>query len=181
MAPDLERKLRELVDRHEIWSLLLRYARGLDRLDNELLRASYWDDAIDDHHSFVGTPDEFVSWTSDFAHTTTVQHHGLNNHYCEVDGDNAYSETYYTYLGANVEPPHLLSIGRYIDHFERRDGVWKIANRVTVIEKNFTLENHPADAIVVAGDTSLGPLRPATRDRSDLSYQRPVRPRRPLG
>lgn len=180
MDANLEAKLRELIDRQEIWSLLLRYARGLDRMDFEMIRACYWDDAIDDHHSFVGTPDAFIDWA--FAYNrdvSAVQHHGLNNHYCEIDGDNAYSETYYTFLGANLTPPHLLSMGRYIDHFQRRDGVWKMANRVTVIEKNWNLNESALDALMTAGDTSHGPLRPATRDRNDLSYQRPVVPRQP--
>ncbi|HEX7741561.1 MAG TPA: nuclear transport factor 2 family protein [Sphingobium sp.] len=180
MDQDLERKLRELVDRQEIWSLLLRYARGIDRRDRELVRSCYWDDAVDDHHSFVGDPDAFIDWVFENNSAPGIlQHHGLNNHFCEVDGDNAYSETYYTFIGANSEPPHLLSIGRYMDHFQRRDGVWKMANRVTVIEKNFDLHDAAHDAITRAGDTSYGPLLPATRDRGDLSYMRPVVPRRP--
>ena len=177
----LEAKLHELVARQEIWSLLLRYARGLDRVDRELIRSCYWDDAIDDHHGFVGTPDQFIDWSFAFGETTIVQHHGLGNHSCEIDGDAAHAETYYTYVGENPEPPHLFSIGRYIDHFQRRGGVWKMANRVTVIEKNFALSDFPGDAIIRLGDTSSGPLLPATRNRSDLSYQRPVKPRRPLG
>jgi hypothetical protein len=72
----------------------------------------------------------------------------------------------------------LLSMGRYIDHLQRRDGVWKYANRVTVIEKNFALTEYPDDAEIRAGDTSVGPLLHAARDRSDLSYHRPVMPRR---
>ena len=179
MDSELEKKLRELIDRQEIWTLLLRYGRGLDRMDREMLRSNYWDDAIDDHHGFVGTPDEFADWALAGNLNTTVQHHGLSNHYCEIDGDNAYAETHYTYFGANIELPHLLSIGRYIDHFQRRDGVWKMANRVTVIEKNFALVESPHDEWIRAGDTTHGPLPPATRDRGDVSYQRPVQPRRP--
>ncbi len=176
----LEKKLRELIDRQEIWEVLLRYGRGIDRLDRELLRSCYHDDAIDDHHVFVAKPDDFIDWVfEDCKANTTVHHHGVNNHHCELDGDNAYAETYYTYIGANRKQPHMLSIGRYIDHFQRRNGVWKIANRVCVIEKTYDLmetENRFAEA----GDPHYGELRPATRDRTDLSYQHPVVPRRPL-
>lgn len=179
MDADLERKLRDLIDRQEIWSLMLRYARGLDRMDRELIRSCYWDDAIDDHHSFIGTPDAFIDWAFAGNLDSTVQHHGLSNHHCEIDGDDAHAETHYTYFGANIDQPHLLSIGRYIDHYQRRGGIWKMANRVTVIEKNFTLVEYPSDDWIRAGDTSCGPLPPATRDRRDVSYQRPVRPRRP--
>jgi SnoaL-like domain len=179
MDADLESKLRELIDRQEIWSVLLRYSRGLDRLDRQVIRSCYHDDAIDDHHVFVGKVEDFIDWAFGYSlQCNIVHHHGIGNHYCELDGDNAYSETYYTFIGANLQPPHLLSMGRYIDHFQRRDGVWRIANRVCVIEKHFDLlENHANS--VEGQDPRLGPLRPATRDRNDLSYHRPVVPRRP--
>ena len=97
----------------------------------------------------------------------------------EIDGDDAHCETYYTFIGANIATPHLLSMGRYIDHLQRRDGIWKYANRVTVIEKNFELTEYPDDEKICAGDTATGPLLHAARDASDLSYDRPVVPRRP--
>jgi hypothetical protein len=149
-------------------------------MDRAMIRDCYWDDAIDDHHGFVGAPDAFIEWAFQYNRDVgVVQHHGLSNHHCEIDGDDAHSETYYTFIGANQQPPHLLSIGRYIDHFQRRGGVWKMANRVTVIEKNFDLTESAHDAMILAGDTSHGPLPPATRSTDDLSYMRPVVPRRP--
>lgn len=180
MDAALETRLRDLIDRQDIFAVLLNYARGLDRMDRDLIRACYWDDATEDHHSFVGTPDTFIDWAFEYNRAvSSVQHHGLGNHVCEIDGDDAHAETHYTFIGANLEPPHLLSIGRYIDHFQRRDGIWKIADRVTVIEKLFGLTEHPHDAFTLPGDTSHGPLVHASRDRSDLSYARPVVPRRP--
>jgi hypothetical protein len=181
MDEKLEARLRELIDRQDILSVILKYARGIDRLDREMVRSCYWDDAIDDHHGYVGGPDYFIDITFAAAvESSIVQHHGVSNITCEIDGDNSYCESYYTFIGANIEPPHLLSMGRYIDHLQRRDGVWKYANRVTVIEKNFSLTEYPSDEIICAGDTKPGPLLPATRDRSDLSYQRPVVPRYPV-
>ena len=50
----MEKKLGEIIDRHEIWQVLLRYGRGLDRFDRELVRSCYFDDAIDDHDNYVG-------------------------------------------------------------------------------------------------------------------------------
>ena len=46
---DLSRRLRALEDRNEILDCLARYARGMDRLDRELARSAYHDDAIDDN------------------------------------------------------------------------------------------------------------------------------------
>ena len=59
MDEKLEARLRELIDRHDIWTVVLKYARGIDRLDRDLVRSCYWDDAIDDHHAYVGGPDYF--------------------------------------------------------------------------------------------------------------------------
>jgi hypothetical protein len=176
----LETKLRELIDRQEIWSVLLRYARGLDRMDAELVRSCYHEGAVDDHHVYVGTPEGFLEWVFRTSlRVDQIDHHGLNNHTCELDGDDAYCETYYTFVGSNAVPPHLLSIGRYVDHFQRRSGVWKIANRACVIEKLFELQEMPGGTPPRDG-MGIGAPVPATRDRDDVSYHRPVKPRRPL-
>ena len=179
MDADLERKLREMLDRQEIWSVMLQYARGIDRFDRALVRGCYHDDALDDHHSFVGSADAFIDWAFAFhGQFQTVHHHGLSNHFCEIEGDDAYSETYYTFIGANLAPPHLMSIGRYIDHLQRRNGGWKIASRVCTIEQNFDLSDN-VGADVVADTSGLAPPLHAGRDKNDLSYLRPVTPRRP--
>jgi hypothetical protein len=43
MDAALEQKLREMIDRQEIWQVMMRYGRGLDRFDRELVRSCYWD------------------------------------------------------------------------------------------------------------------------------------------
>jgi hypothetical protein len=174
----MEKRLQEIIDRHEVWQVLQRYCRGLDRIDRELVRSCYFDDAIEDHGSFVGTVDDFIDWALRVSLSFVACHHNVMNHSCELDGDDAYCETYYLYIGVAATAPHLLSMGRYIDHFQRRNGAWRIANRVAVIEKNFDL----ADSLTGVGvPSAYGPdlAQPATHDRSDVSYQRPLRPRRP--
>lgn len=179
----LERKLRELIDRQEIWDVMLRYSRGQDRMDRELIRTCYHDDAVDDHHLFVGMPEDFIDWSFGYSEQyNVVHHHGLSNHTCQLDGDDAHAETYYTFLGVNREPPHMLSMGRYIDHLQRRNGEWRIANRVCVIEHSFQLHDNPSGASSTPVEVlaaRLGEFLPATRDRNDLSYHRPLKPRRP--
>ena len=39
MDAEMEKKLRELIDRDEIRQVMMRYGRGLDRLDFELARS----------------------------------------------------------------------------------------------------------------------------------------------
>lgn len=180
MDADLEKKLRELVDRQEIHQVMLRYARGLDRLDNALARSCYWDDAIEDHGHFVGGPDDFIAW----ADGTTLMHestqHAILNHYCELDGDDAWCETYYQFTGVRAEPPHFVSTGRYVDHFQKRGGEWRIANRVTIVESTLDVPQSLATLQMPSAYTDSEPCQ-ATRDSSDVSYHRPPMPRRPQG
>ncbi len=176
MDSAMEKKLREMIDRHEIWQVLLRYGRGLDRFDVDLVRSCYFDDAIDDHGRFVGKADDFIEWANETSRNFISHQHAVLNHWCELDGDDAYTETYYMFTGVAAQPPHLLSTGRYIDHFQKRNGEWRIANRVTIVEKTFDLldsSRWPGIPAALATDD----VQPATRDRNDVSYHRPPRPR----
>lgn len=176
---DLDRRLRELVDRQEIHDCIVRYCRGVDRLDAELLTSAYHPDAIDDHGLFVGTPDAFAAYFIAFhGENQTATQHIITNHHCELDGETAHCETYWLFAGMNREGPELsLGGGRYIDRMERREGRWAIAARKCL----YDWQGKP-------GDYSLPPevletmrgAGAATRDRDDASYERPLRidPRR---
>jgi ketosteroid isomerase-like protein len=178
MTPQLEAKLQEIADRHEIHQVLLRYGRGLDRLDNELARSCYWDDAIEDHGHFVGAPDDFIAWADGTTLAFQSTQHAILNHFCDLQGDNAYCETYYQFTGIAAEGPHFGSVGRYVDHFQKRSGEWRIANRVTIIEGTYDL---PESVRTRGQPSAYTPDEPcqAARDRSDVSYHRPPVPRRP--
>ncbi len=174
LDPDLERKLRELVDRQAIHDVILRYCRGVDRLDRELIVSAYHPDAIDDHGLFVGAPEAFADYFSAFhASQQSATQHIITNHACELDGDTAHCETYWLFAAMNREGPALsLGGGRYIDRMERRGGRWAIAQRKCLY-----------DWQGVPGDYDLSPAQiekmlgagPATRDQSDPSYERPLR------
>ncbi len=112
MDTALEKKLREMLDRDEIWQVMQRYGRGLDRMDRELVRSCYFEDAIEDHGHFVGNAEDFFEWADQASLLFEWCHHGLLNHSCELNGDDAYCETYYQFTGKAAKPPHLLSMGR---------------------------------------------------------------------
>jgi ketosteroid isomerase-like protein len=167
----------ELSDRHEIWQVMLRYARGIDRFDPAMVRSCYHDDAIDDHGVFVGPPDAFVEWAIGYHGTyNTVHHHSLSNHWCELDGETAHAETYYTFIAANRDGPHALAMGRYVDRLEKRHGEWRIADRVCVNELVCDLV---ATALPDDYARALFSSGPGTRDTGDISFMRPLRARRP--
>lgn len=183
---ELERSVTELRDREEIYQCLTRYARGIDRLDRELLISAYHEDAIDDHGMFVGGPHEFADWAMAMHASTHVsQQHCLLNHTCELAGVVAHAETYFLFAGMNRSgPPLALSGGRYIDRFEKRDGRWAIAERVCLRDWAPLDEVPDMDdpSTLTAIRSTLPPsvrelmasgLR-SRRDRSDPSYDRPL-------
>ena len=122
MDAELERRIREQLDRDEILRVMQTYARGLDRLDNALARSCYWDDAIEDHGNYVGKPDAFIAWADSTTLAFQSTQHGILNHYCDLQGDDAYCETYYLFTSKAERAPHLMSTGRYVDHFQRNRG-----------------------------------------------------------
>jgi hypothetical protein len=175
----LETRLREMLDREEIRQVLLRYGRGLDRLDVDLVRSCYFDDAIEDHGRFVGSPDAFIAWANGTmgAIFQSIQHH-ITNHVCDLQGDDAWCETYYIFTGIAATAPHFMSTGRYVDHLQRRNGEWRFANRITIVEGTFDIPDAVATAALPPAYTPEEPCQ-ATRDRTDISYHRPPVPRRP--
>ncbi len=132
--------LQALIDKQEIRDLLMRYCRGIDRCDKELLRSVYHPDATDDHGFFKGSVSEFLDWImADLVNKYRLTMHSISNILIELEGDVAYGETYlHAYHRIKKEEIDkeydLVAGGRYIDRFERRNGVWKIASRRCVYD-----------------------------------------------
>lgn len=159
----------EMKDRQEIYDCIMRYCRGIDRLDREVLLSAYHPGAIDDHGTYVGPVEGFADYA--FALHTNHQHrtqHHITNHRCEIDGDVAHCESYYIFRSLNKKPPlYTMASGRYLDRMEKRQGVWGIAERVCIVE----IRNEHWAPTGFEGDDAY---QPSVRDRSDPSYQRPL-------
>lgn len=164
--------VRELKDRQEISDVLVRYGRGVDRLDRELLRSCYHADATDDHGIFKGARDEFIAWVFPLhMQYQTVTQHKVSNITIDLDGDVAHTECYYMYAGMNREgTPLTVCGGRYIDRFERRDGRWAIADRMSLLEWQGT----PGEVFVGREKLVDDPEHESRRDGDDPSYRRPL-------
>jgi len=170
-------RLRALLDRTEILDCLTRYARGRDRLDRELARSAYHDDAVDDHVGFVGNVDGFLDWAFEYHGGQSRHQHYVTNHSIEIDGDTAHAETYYLFVGTDRDEDAPLTVtgGRYIDRFERRDGRWAIADRVCLVEWQTAPESLLKTPAVDFISVTCGTI---ARDRTDCSYDRPLSLRR---
>lgn len=164
----MDQRLARLLDRQEIESVLHAYCRGIDRRDLALVRACYHDDATDRHGSFFGTADEYVAWVDGLLARYRFTTHALNQITIEFgpDPDRAATETYgvSVHRGDPTKPHHNLATAfRYLDCFERRGGVWKIASRVALGEWSLRL---PAEAWWDVPETHLR----SRRDASDPIY-----------
>jgi len=147
VAPELRASsgdLAALLDEQAIRRVLLRYCRGIDRLDIELVRDCYWPQATDRHGPFTGTRDEFLAWVVPLLRRHTMTMHHIGNMLIDFPADRAaepdiaVAETYgvaYHSGPPERDPRWNYAAGfRYVDRFERRDGTWRIADRVTAIE-----------------------------------------------
>lgn len=184
-ASELERMVCELHDRQAIRDCLMTYSRAIDRLDRDLLMSVYHDDAIDDHGVFVGNRADFADWAISMHSRTHHSHqHCIFNFTCDLDGTVAHTEAYYMFVGMNQSgKPLAMGGGRYLDRFEKRNGRWAIAARVCVRDWA-TLDAIP-DQLDQSSMTAVKDLSAATiefmrngpqsrRDKSDVSYQRPL-------
>ena len=134
--------LDELKSRADIAEVVLRYVRGVDRCDEGLLRTCFHPDARHSHGAFEGLSADFCGYAIEICRKVVATHHQLGPPSIEVSGDVAYVETYFTshHRFGEVPPPggqpheDRFMGGRYVDRFERRDGVWRIAERRGVNE-----------------------------------------------
>jgi len=164
--------IQVLVDRQAIADVVLRYCRGIDRVDLELVRNCYHPDATDEHGTFLGTRDEYVDWVSRVLTRFTGTMHVVANQLVDVDGDDARSETYgiaYHWGEPPDDPRRNFTTGfRYVDRFARREGQWRIARRVAVREWTHIVPPGQWLAIPTERDGRRG-----RRDRDDAVYDFP--------
>jgi SnoaL-like domain len=167
--------LQLLLDRQAIQDCLARYCRAVDRMDRELLLSVYHPDAAEDHLAVVGGVNEFVEWVfARYNQNLLMSHHAIHNHTCDLVGDIAHCETYWTYRAIYSEPPSASQLGgRYIDKFERRKGRWAIAVRKIVMD--WMIED-PAKGPQMFDQSMFGrnDCALASRDGNDPSYWRPL-------
>jgi 3-phenylpropionate/cinnamic acid dioxygenase small subunit len=132
--------LQRLLDEREIQRVLYRRARATDSRDLEAALSCYHEDATEDHEGFDGPIREYLRTTSPvFAGNSpvAVNFHMIGNTMIEVDGDRARSECYFVCVLTVSEQGgsrDYMNAGRYLDDFERRDGVWAISHRQCVYD-----------------------------------------------
>jgi len=170
MADVTNQEIRELLDKQAIHETLMRYCRGIDRCDGDLIRSAHHPGAYDDHGEFRGTVEEFVPWVLEALQRdrAMVTAHSICNEFVEVRGDVAFAEAYFVAYHRSGQPGQMVDFtlgGRYVDRYERRDGQWKIARRIVLHDWNrIDSVEHTQSRIHL--------YRQGTRSREDESYRR---------
>jgi len=160
---DLEIVLDELA----VKEVQMRYCRAADRREFDALRACFHEDATADYGHGVWNLNEYIEHATSMSANFIATTHNTGNQLVEIDGDSAWAEHY---LIANHRWPldeqgntrDLTASVRYIDRMERRDGEWRIARRMMV------LDWHRIDPVIGADVTTVR----GRRDRSDPSFLR---------
>ena len=163
-----------LLAEREIEQVVRRYCRGIDRLDEDLIRSVYHEDAFDDHGVYQGDGRGFAAFIvpllrDAYRSTTHAVHNCLIDVHGTGDGDAADAESYCIAYHDRTDPAGDRSLDvfacRYVDRFERRSGRWAIVRRVVVHDWNAVLP--------VAGDFGemVATFTGGRRDRNDESYK----------
>jgi hypothetical protein len=166
----LDQDIARLTAIGPVKDIQLRYCRGLDRLDWDLVPSCFHPDAVHDLGPFRGTVEQFVAWTSGVLTTFQSTTHFSGQQRVDLDGDTAWAEqnvrAYHRIPATNNEPAAdwIMNL-RYVDRMTCRDGDRRISLRLCACESART------DPVV--GDSELGAeWRPETRDRNAPSYSR---------
>lgn len=160
--------LERLVAKSEIEDCLKRYARGVDRRDWVSVRACFHDDANDHHGEFCGSRDDFIEWVRTRHADIPFSMHYMLNCLIELLSDRmAAVETYFWAIqrresrgeDGQIRGTDFEVFGRYVDRFEKRDGIWRVTDRKVAYDstRQMPSSNHLRKMVGVLG----------RRDRSD--------------
>ena len=126
-----------LMDKFAITETLMRYCRGVDRMDRKMLESAYWPDATDDHVKYVGNVPDLIDFI--FAAVSRMRtQHMMGNVLIEMRGaGRALCESYvraYHEAEGTFGKEELYIGARYLDIFEERAGEWRILHRKVCID-----------------------------------------------
>lgn len=163
----MRKTIEDIVAEATIKDIHIRYCRGVDRMDFDLLRSCFHPDAVTDYGYFGGSIDDFIASAREQIPMSLVTTHNTGNQIVEVNGDMAWAEHYTVAthrMAADALGPErdFVTAVRYIDHLECRDGDWRIARRQLILD---WMRSDPVQSYEPRPEVPAG-----RRDRGDLSY-----------
>jgi gamma-hexachlorocyclohexane dehydrochlorinase len=128
----LEQRLDYVESRIAIEDLIARYSKGFDNQDLETLLSIWHEDAVLDFGDAFGVHEgveAIGTAAAGFWQALPWMHHWQSTPVIEIDGDRAAAHVGLDCMVRSAEQGPVRVAGSYEDVFERRDGVWKFANR----------------------------------------------------
>lgn len=129
--------LQLLLDRAAIHDLIMRYARGVDHRDLDLVASCFAPDAAYDGSLGSGGIDVVLAALRERMPRYAMTMHFLTNPLIAVHGDAASCETYalvYHRLESDDDAEDFIVGVRYVDELTRRPDGWRIVSRRTTME-----------------------------------------------
>lgn len=140
-TPNREAALEAALAKAEIHDLCMAYARGVDRADEALLASIFTEDSTVISGVVNGSGKTFARDITAFvSQNLEMCFHSVANEWVDVRGDEAVGEHYA--LAQMVQAgTEVLTGGRYIDRYVKRDGKWLILSRTFVADWS---HSHPS-------------------------------------
>jgi hypothetical protein len=168
------RRIEILLAKQEIHELHCIYCRGIDRLDEALIRSVFHPDAVIHHQPWYdGGVDKYLELVLASAKGQLEGSwcHMVTNELTRVDGERAASEWYLFQLNrvqdAGKPVDHILA-ARFLERLEQRNGVWKVSERALVRD---VIRLDPVGEQWSAAWPALARGATGKRGQEDLSYQ----------
>ena len=133
--------ITEVADRLAIAETLALYCRGIDRCDGEQLAAVFTPDALIDYGEGARPVGEVIPGLMAGLGTMRLTQHNISNTVMRIAGETARAETNCVALHLIPGPEGEIELvvgGRYLDRLVKREGRWRIAERLYVMDWNRT-------------------------------------------
>lgn len=154
---DIASRLEELLVKQDLADLCAAYSRAVDRLDEAAFVELFHPDAEIDSGVLRGDPRtfarDFCGWVRNNAR---LVFHGMCQHWFIVEGERARGESYVVAIARLIEPDSaerdVLTVGRYLDRFERREGRWRFSERRFIVDHSIVRSSNEQAASEVSGE-----------------------------
>ncbi len=124
----------QALSKQALHDLGMAYARAIDRADASLMASIFHEDATVVSGVFNGNAAEFAVKITAFVRENIERcFHSVANEWHEVHGDEAVGESY-VIANTTAGGKDTLTGGRYVDAYQRRNGVWKFKARTFVVD-----------------------------------------------
>ena len=143
--------------------LTSKYCRGLDRIDEGLLRDVFWKEAEVDIGIFSGSIEDFIPFIIETLNSSIRGSHSVSNFLFEIDNNFASGEIYVHGISSflneeNIEIDGHVG-GRYLTQYEKREEEWRMIKLMFIMDWNMNIESsalwNQGFPIGVRGDDDL--------------------------